>query len=72
MGKSDFSELTLGTVKIGLFINAVISFLIVAFVIFLVVKMINKMKKEEEEKPVEPKGPTEVELLIEIRDSLKK
>jgi large conductance mechanosensitive channel len=72
LGKTDFSELMLGTVKIGLFINAVIAFVITAFVIFMVVKGINKMKKEEEKKPEEPKGPTEVELLQEIVNNLKK
>lgn len=57
----------------GSFINAVIAFLIVAFTIFMMVKMINKLKRtaETKEKSDEPKGPTEVELLIQIRDSLK-
>ena len=57
----------------GSFINAVIAFLIVAFAIFTMVKMINKLKRnaEPEKKSDEPKGPTEVDLLMEIRDSLK-
>ena len=72
LGKVDFKDLTLGTIKIGSFINAVISFTIMAFVIFIIVKIINKMKKQEEEKKEEaPKGPTEIELLQEIRDALK-
>lgn len=58
----------------GLFINTIIDFTIVALAIFLLVKAMNKLKQKEEEKPKEEKskGPTEVELLMEIRDSLKK
>lgn len=56
----------------GLFINAVLAFLIVAIALFFVIKMINTLKKKEAEAPAEPKGPTEVELLAEIRDALKK
>lgn len=55
----------------GLFINALIAFLILAWALFVVVKGINKLKKEEVTEE-EPAGPTEVELLAEIRDSLKK
>jgi large conductance mechanosensitive channel len=50
----------------GAFITALINFLIMAFVIFLIVRQANKMM------PAAPAGPTEVELLAEIRDSLKK
>lgn len=61
-------------VAYGSFINAVIAFLIVAWALFAVVSMLNKLKKKkkEEEKKEEPKGPTETELLMEIRDLLKK
>ena len=62
-------------INYGLFINAVINFLIVAWAIFLVVKAMNKMKKKEEEAPdeSEPQKPSdEVVLLTEIRDSLNK
>ena len=59
----------------GNFIMAVINFLIVAWVVFMLVKMVNRVKdaaaKKEEEAPA-PAGPTEVELLTEIRDALKK
>lgn len=59
------------TVNIGLFINTIISFLIVAAAIFLVVKLINSLKKPAPEAaPAEPSE--EVVLLREIRDSLKK
>lgn len=57
-------------VKYGLFIQATVEFLIVAFAIFLVVRTINRMKKPEE--PAAPAGPTtEEKLLMEIRDAIK-
>jgi large conductance mechanosensitive channel len=56
----------------GRFIMAIINFLIIAFVVFLLVKAVNSMKKAEEAPAEEPAGPTEIELLMEIRDSLKK
>eukprot|EP01013_Petalomonas_cantuscygni_P042284 TRINITY_DN76097_c0_g1_i1.p1 TRINITY_DN76097_c0_g1~~TRINITY_DN76097_c0_g1_i1.p1 ORF type:complete len:134 (-),score=12.33 TRINITY_DN76097_c0_g1_i1:33-407(-) len=56
----------------GEFLTNVIDFLIVAFVMFMVVKGVNKMKKKEEPAPEAPKGPTTEELLVEIRDALKK
>lgn len=60
------------TINIGVFINAVIAFLIVAWCMFLVVKAMNKMKREEEEAPAEPEAPPRTEVLLEeIRDALK-
>ena len=56
----------------GAFVTNVIDFIIVAFVMFLIVKAVNNMKKKEEPTPEEPAGPSEIDLLIEIRDSLKK
>ncbi len=58
----------------GSFIQNVVDFLIVAFCIFLMLKGINKLnrKKEEPAAPEAPKGPTQEELLTEIRDLLKK
>ena len=53
----------------GSFITAIINFLILAFVIFLIVRQANKVMPPPAEAPA---GPTEVELLTEIRDSLKK
>ncbi len=60
----------------GNFIMALINFLIIAWVVFLLVKMVNRIKDaaskpEEEAAPEELKGPTQEELLIEIRDALK-
>ncbi len=53
----------------GSFITAIINFLILAFIIFLIVKQANKLMPKA---PAAPAGPTEVELLAEIRDALKK
>ena len=81
-GGVDFTSLavTLGEgdnaakIAYGNFIQNVVDFLIVAFCIFLMLKGINKLnrKKEEAPAPEEPKGPTQEELLAEIRDLLKK
>ncbi len=57
-------------ISVGVFINAVINFLIVSFVIFMLVKQINKLKKAEAEKPAVT--PADIQLLTEIRDLLKK
>ena len=60
------------TINYGIFINAVINFLIVAFVLFLVVKQNNRFKQKEEAGEVPPPPPTRTEtLLAEIRDELK-
>lgn len=61
------------TLNVGLFINAVISFVIVAFALFLLIKGMNQLKRQQEEKPEEaPPPPREVQLLEEIRDALVK
>ena len=69
-GEGDFAaKLTYGN-----FIQNVVDFLIVAFCIFLMLKGINKLNRKKEEEapaPEEPKGPTQEELLAEIRDLLK-
>ena len=54
----------------GEFITNVIDFIIVAFVMFMIVKGVNATKKKEEPKKEEPKGPSQEELLAEIRDLL--
>ena len=60
------------TWNLGLFINAIIKFLIIALALFFVVKAVNAMRKQEEEAPAEPSAPPEdVVLLAEIRDLLK-
>ena len=74
-GGVDFSGLAIhvgeAAIGYGALIQAIIDFLIIAFFIFLVVKGMNKMKKPEEPAEEEPAGPTEAELLTEIRDLLK-
>lgn len=61
------------TLNIGLFINAVVKFVIVAFALFLVVKGMNSLKKKEAAAPSSPTAlPADVALLTEIRDLLKK
>ena len=63
------------TINYGVFVNAVITFLIVAFALFIVIKGMNEAKKrmEEEEAAAPPPGPSdEVKLLAEIRDALNK
>jgi large conductance mechanosensitive channel len=71
-GQPDFSEITIpigeSEILIGRFLNTVISFVIVGFVLFLVVKAYNRAFPKEEE----PAGPSEVELLTEIRDELRR
>ena len=63
-----------GTVAVlyGDFITNVMDFIIVAFVMFLIVKAVNKLNREEEEAPAPPAGPSQEDLLAEIRDLLAK
>lgn len=71
---TNLAELTIpGTaVKYGNFISNIISFLIVAFALFLVIKGINRMNKKQAAAPVVPPEPSnEEKLLMEIRDALK-
>ena len=56
----------------GTFIQNIIDFIIIAFCIFLMIKGMNKLKKEKPTEPEAPAGPTQEELLTEIRDLLKK
>ncbi len=58
-------------IKIGSFLATTLDFLIIAFIIFLIVKLINRLKRKEEAKPVGPADvPPDVKLLAEIRDLL--
>ncbi|HJE96251.1 large-conductance mechanosensitive channel protein MscL [Ligilactobacillus acidipiscis] len=71
IGGIDFSDWVLkvgdATFKFGTFINSIISFIIIAFIVFLIVKSVNKiMPKKEEEEEVDP----QVQLLTDIRDAL--
>ena len=66
----DLDKLAWGAVKYGKFIAAIIKFVIIAFILFLIVKAMNSMKKKEVAPPAAT--PEDVLLLREIRDSLKK
>lgn len=71
-GVTELEKLSWNGVLIGKFIASVINFLVVAFVVFLMVKAMNKFKKKQAEEPVAPPAPTkDQELLTEIRDLLK-
>ena len=60
------------TLNYGLFINAVVKFTIIAFVLFLVVKAVNRLRRQEAAAPAAPPAPTtEEKLLAEIRDAIK-
>ena len=56
----------------GSFLTLTLNFIIVAFVLFLVIRLMNQLKRKEEAAPAPPKPSREVELLTEIRDLLKK
>ncbi len=76
-GGVDFSGLSVkagdATIAYGKFIQATFVFIIVAWALFIVVKAMNKMKKQEEAKPAAPAEPAaDIQLLMEIRDLLKK
>ena len=70
----NLSELVVpGTaIKYGNFLSAALSFIIVAFALFIMIKGINRLKRKEEPAPAAPAGPTQEQLLAEIRDLLKK
>lgn len=87
-GQPDFAELKIGLggevctpdadgvevcdqayIRYGAWINTIIAFVLIAFVIFMMVKAYNKSQDPQEE---EEEGPSEVDLLTEIRDSLNK
>lgn len=77
IGGINFEHLmiTVGTaeIKYGMFIQAVVNFLLIAFVIFSIIKAINTFNKKKEDAPEEPEKPSEdIVLLTEIRDLLRK
>jgi large conductance mechanosensitive channel len=69
---AEAQEAGAATINYGAFINTLLDFVIVAFAIFLVIKGMNRLKRKQEETPEDaPKPSAEVQLLTEIRDSLK-
>jgi len=70
---ADGSEIPAVMIGYGDFINTLIQFVIVAFAIFMLVKVVNKLSRKKEEAPAAPAEPSEEVLLLrEIRDNLKK
>ena len=84
LGNVDFTslEIKLGepvegaqqaAIRYGMFIQEIVNFLIIAFCIFMVIKLINKAKKKKDEEPAPAPEPTKEEVLLtEIRDALNK
>ena len=81
LGAGDFTSLAAArdagapVFAYGSFLTAVINFLIIAFVVFLLVKMVNKVKDaamKKEAVAAAPTGPSELDVLMQIRDALKK
>ena len=74
-GLKNIVDLSWGAVKYGKFLSAVISFVIIAFVLFLLIKGMNSLQKKKEDVAATPAAPVyslQEKLLMEIRDSLKK
>lgn len=75
VGAEDIASLHWGAVKYGSFLSAVIKFILIAFVLFLIIQGINRMKRKKDAPAAEPAPPEytlQEKLLMEIRDSLKK
>ena len=81
LGEGEFASLTAArdagapVFAYGAFLTAVINFLIIAFVVFLLVKMVNRVKDaaiKKQEVAAAPAGPSELDVLMQIRDALKK
>ena len=84
LGNVDFSSLEIkigepvegaeqAAIRYGMFIQEIVNFLIIAFCIFMVIKLINKAKKKKDEEPAPATEPTKEEVLLtEIRDALNK
>lgn len=71
-GAENLEQLKWGAVKYGSFLSQVIGFIIIAFVLFILIKGVNSLKKKEEVAPSTPPAPTKEEILLtEIRDLLK-
>jgi large conductance mechanosensitive channel len=68
----DLEQLTWGAVKYGKFLSAIITFILIALVLFLLIKGINALKREKKEAPKEAELTLSEKLLMEIRDNLKR
>jgi large conductance mechanosensitive channel len=67
----DLELLSWGAVKYGKFLSSVITFVLIALVLFFLIKGINSLKREKKEAPKEPELSMTEKLLVEIRDNLK-
>jgi len=67
----DLDKLTWGAVKYGKFLAAIIKFIIIAFVLFLIIKRMNSMKEKKKAEEPAPELTMSEKLLVEIRDGLK-
>jgi large conductance mechanosensitive channel len=77
LGKGGISEVSFSigstVFPVGIFLQAVIDFILIAFVLFLIIRAMNAAKKKEEAAPAAPAAtPEDIQLLREIRDALKK
>jgi large conductance mechanosensitive channel len=70
LGLKDIAELKWGAVAYGKFLAAVINFIVIALVIFMMIRGLSKMQKKQDAAPAEPSSTDK--LLMEIRDSLRK
>ncbi|MEP6647331.1 MAG: large conductance mechanosensitive channel protein MscL [Saprospiraceae bacterium] len=71
-GADNIGALMLGDIKYGNFLASIIKFIVIALVLFLIVKAMNSAKKKEVVTTTTPAGPTQEELLTQIRDLLRK
>jgi large conductance mechanosensitive channel len=72
VGADRLAELSFNGILYGNFLAAVLNFLVIAVVVFLLVRAVNVMQKQKEKQPEAPEFSTEEKLLMEIRDLLKK
>jgi large conductance mechanosensitive channel len=72
-GEASFKELKIGGIEVGAFLQATIDFLIIAFILFLVIRFVNRFKRSEPAPPPAPPAPNRTEVLLEeILAALKK
>ena len=71
-GVEDLNKLAWGAVKYGNFLAAVLNFLIIALILFIIIKGINSLKEEKKEAPKEPELTLSEKTLLEIRDALRR
>lgn len=72
VGADDIGQLSWGAVKYGKFLAAVLKFIMVALVLFLIIKGINRMKREKAAAPTTPEMTLSEKTLLEIRDAVRK